>query len=33
MHDYLRCTDLTHLPQQVLDLYQSGPPQPVMMAM
>jgi hypothetical protein len=32
MHDYLRCTDLAHLPQQVLDLYEPGPPQPVMMA-
>jgi hypothetical protein len=32
MYDYLRCSDLTHLPQAVLELYQSGPPQPVCMA-
>jgi hypothetical protein len=32
MHDYLRCSDLTHLPQPVLELYESGPPQPVLMA-
>jgi hypothetical protein len=32
MHDYLRCADLAHLPQEVLDLYESGPPQPAMMA-
>jgi hypothetical protein len=32
MHDYLRCSDLAHLPREVLDLYESGPPQPVMMA-
>lgn len=32
MHDYLRCSDLTHLPQAGLELYASGPPQPALMA-
>jgi hypothetical protein len=32
MHDYLRCSDLAHLPQAVLELYASGPPQPALMA-
>lgn len=32
MHDDLRCSDLTHLPRAVLELYASGPPQPALMA-
>jgi hypothetical protein len=27
MHDYLRCSDLAHLPDSTLELYQAGPPQ------
>jgi hypothetical protein len=27
MHDYLRCTDLAHLPDATLELYEAGPPQ------
>ena len=29
MHDYLRCTDLAHLPQEATAAYEAGPPQPV----
>lgn len=28
MHDYLRCTDLTHLPAEAVAPYEAGPPQP-----
>ena len=27
MNDYLRCTDLAHLPETTLQLYEAGPPQ------
>ena len=31
MHDYLRCSDLAHLPATALKLYEPGPPQPALM--
>jgi len=26
MADYLRCSDLSHLPNDVMELYEAGPP-------
>jgi hypothetical protein len=30
MGDYLRCTDLSHLPEDASTPYDAGPPQPIL---